>query len=102
MIPSGWKSSMRKFLLQISAFGILAVAIFAGVLLSSAGAHEAHQMRCTQVSIDTIRADIQAMKDGEAKRTATKEMKMAEGMMVSKDREGCVAHMHNAMEAIEE
>jgi hypothetical protein len=95
------ENSMPKFLIVNSAFGTVAIVIFVSVLLTSAVAHEAHQMRCTQTRINAIRADIQAMKDGEAKRTATKEMEMAEDMMTGKDMEGCVAHMHNAVEAVE-
>jgi hypothetical protein len=49
-----------------------------------------------------MHADIQAMDDGEAKATAMQEMEMAEKMMAKKDMEGCVTHMHNAMEAMEE
>ena len=48
-----------------------------------------------------MNTDIQAMDDGEAKTTATKEMKMAEDMMVKKDMKACMTHMHNAMEAME-
>ena len=58
-------------------------------------------MECNRTRIDAIHADIQVMKDSEAKRTAAKEMKMAEALMAGKNIEGCVAHMHNAMEAIE-
>ena len=58
-------------------------------------------MQCTQTRINAIRGDIQVMKDGEAKRTAAKEMEMAEARMAGKDMEGCVAHMHSAVEAIE-
>jgi hypothetical protein len=57
-------------------------------------------MECTQTSINALHADIQAMKDGEAKRTATKELEMAEDMMASEDMKGCVI-MHNATEAVE-
>jgi hypothetical protein len=41
------------------------------------------------------------MDDGEAKTTASKEMRIAEDMMIKKDMKACVTHMHNAMEAIE-
>jgi hypothetical protein len=92
---------MRVFLLVNSVSRTLAVVIFFNALLASAIAHEKHQMRCTQTGINAIHADIQAMKDGEAKRTAMKEMKLAEDMMAGKNMDGCVAHMHNAVEAIE-
>jgi hypothetical protein len=41
------------------------------------------------------------MNDGEAKRMAMKEMKMAEEMMDRKDMDACKTHMHNAMDAID-
>jgi hypothetical protein len=51
--------------------------------------------------MNAMKADIQAMDDGEAKTTATKEMQMAQDMMANNDMKGCAAHMHNAMEAME-
>jgi hypothetical protein len=90
---------MRRFLLVKFVFS--ALAVFSNGLLVPATAHEKHQMQCTQTNINVVHADIQAMKDGEAKRTAMKEMKLAEDMMAGKNMEGCVAHMHNAVEAIE-
>jgi hypothetical protein len=79
----------------------LALAMCASGALISAVAHEGHKMECTETSINAMKADIQAMPNGEAKTTATKEMQMAEDMMTKKDTEGCKAHMHNAMEATE-
>jgi hypothetical protein len=96
------RARMRKFLSPNFVFGTVAVIFLVGVLDSAVIAHEAHKTKCTQASINAVRADVQAMKDGEAKRTAAKEMKLAENMMASKDKEGCVSHMHKAMEAIEE
>jgi hypothetical protein len=96
----GRKNSMRKFLFVSFVFGTLAIVIFARALLTSAIAHERHQMQCSQTRINAIHADIQAMKEGEAKRTATKEMEKAADKMAGKDMEGCAAHMHNAVEAI--
>jgi hypothetical protein len=69
--------------------------------LNFAIAHEGHQIDCTETSINAVNTDIQAMDDGEAKTTASKEMKMAEDLMIKKDMKACVTHMHNAMEAIE-
>lgn len=92
---------MRKSIFASVASGTLALATCASVPLTSAVAHEAHQMECNETSINAMNADIQAMSDGEAKATALKEMAMAEEMMAKKDIEACVAHMHNAMEAIE-
>ena len=79
----------------------LVLAIGASAPLISAVAHEAHKMECTETSINAMNTDIQSMDDGEAKTTAMKEMKMAEDMISKKDMEGCEAHMHNAMEAME-
>lgn len=92
---------MRKLLFGNSVSRTLSVVIFFSALLASAFAHEKHRMQCTQTGISAIHADIQAMKDGEAKRIAMKEMKLAEDMKAGKNMEGCVAHMHNAVEAIE-
>lgn len=82
--------------------GFLAVMALGGFPLSPARGHEKHQMQCNQTTIDAIRADLQMMKDGAAKRTAVKEADMAESKMAGKDKEGCIAHLHNAMEMIEE
>jgi hypothetical protein len=48
-----------------------------------------------------LKADIQAMGEGEAKKTATKEMEAAQLMMAKKDMEACKSHIHSAMEATE-
>ena len=82
-------------------FGVLSLAAFADVPLTFAIAHEGHQMECTETSINAVNSDLQAMDDGEAKTTASKEMEIAEDMMIKKDMKACVTHMHNAMEAIE-
>ena len=92
---------MRKFVFANVVFGTFGFAGFASAALTSALAHEEHQMECNATSINAMNTDIQAMNDGETKTTATKEMKMAEEMMVNKDMKACVTHMHNAMEAIE-
>ena len=47
-------------------------------------------MECTETSINAVNTDIQAMDDGEAKTTASKEMEMAEDMMTKKDMKACV------------
>jgi hypothetical protein len=93
---------MRKTVFASVVFGALALATCASVPLTSAVAHEEHQMECTETSINAMNADIQAMSGGEAKTTAMTEMKMAEDMMAKKDIGACTAHMHNAMEALEE
>jgi hypothetical protein len=80
----------------------LAVVVGAGVPLVSAGAHEGQKVDCNETSMNALRADIQAMDDGEAKTTATKEMQMAQDAMANKDMKGCAAHMHSAMDAMEQ
>ena len=92
---------MRRLVFAYFVFGTLALVTCASVLPTSAVAHEEHQMECNETSINAMNADIQAMSDGEAKTTAMTEMKMAEDMIAKKDMEACVAHMHNAMEAME-
>ena len=82
-------------------FWTLGLTAFASGPLNFAVAHEGHQMDCTETSINAVNTDIQAMDDGEAKTTASKEMEMAEDLMIKKDMKACVTHMHNAMEAIE-
>jgi hypothetical protein len=91
---------MRKFVLVIKLFlGILAFAIAPSV---SAIAHEEHKMECNETAMNAMNADIQAMADGDAKTKAMEEMEMANVMMGKEDTDGCMAHMHKAMEAIEE
>ena len=90
---------MRKSVFASVVSGTVALATCASVPLTSAVAHEEHQ--CNETAINAMNADIQAMGDGEAKTTALKEMAMAEDMMAKKDMEACMAHMHNAMEALE-
>jgi len=89
---------MRKWILSNLVFGALALA---SVHASFAVAHEEHHMECNETGMNAMHADIQAMDEGEAKTTATKEMKMAEDMMAKKDMKACADHMHNAVEAIE-
>jgi len=79
----------------------LALLVFASSPRNLAIAHEGHQMECKKTSMQAIKADIQAMNDGEAKTMAMKEMKMAEEMMDKKDMNACKTHMHNAMDALD-
>jgi hypothetical protein len=79
----------------------LALLMFASAPRNPASAHEGHQMECKKISMQAIKADIQAMNDGEAKTMAMKEMKMAEEMMDKKDMNACKTHMHNAMDAMD-
>ena len=79
----------------------LALLVVASAPRDLAIAHEGHQMECKKISMQAIKADIQAMNDGEAKTVAMKEMKMAEEMMDKKDVNACKTHMHNAMDAMD-
>jgi hypothetical protein len=85
-----------------SILGIVALAVAAGAPSDLAIAHEAHNVECTETAINAANADIQAMPDGAAKTKAVQEMQLAEEMMAKKDMKACVAHIHNAMEAMEE
>jgi hypothetical protein len=92
---------MRKFVFTKLAIGIIGLMAYASAPLTSAVAHEGHQMECTETGINALSADIQAMPDGEAKTTATKEMEAAQQMMAKNDMAGCKSHIHSAMEASE-
>jgi len=48
-----------------------------------------------------VKADIQAMAEGEARTTASSELQAAQEMMAKNDIEGCKSHIHSAMEATE-
>ena len=79
--------------------GCLALACF-GVAPPTT-AHEEHHAECNETAINALKADIQAMQEGEAKTTATKEMNLAQEMMAKNDGEACKSHIHSAMEATE-
>lgn len=64
-------------------------------------AHEQHQMECSEASLNAMKADVQAMPDGQPKATAVKEVEAAQDTMRKKDMKTCMTHMHNAMEVIE-
>jgi hypothetical protein len=80
---------------------LLLLAGFAGLRLTLAFGHEGHHAECNETAINALKADIQAMGEGEAKTTATKEMETAQEMMAKNDMEGCKNHVHSAMEATE-
>ena len=89
---------MRKLNFSNLVFGALVLTC---VPVGFAIAHEDHQMKCDETSMNAMHADIQSMNEGEAKTTALKEMQMAEDTMAKKDMKACATHMHNAMEATE-
>lgn len=92
---------MRGFIFTRILFGTLGFITFASVPANLVVAHEGHKMECNETSVNAMKADIQAMPNGEAKTTAMKEMQMAEQMMAKHDMGGCETHMDNAMEATE-
>jgi hypothetical protein len=79
----------------------LIAALLSAILATPAIAHEGHQMECSETAIHALHADVQAMPDGEAKTEAMKEMDAPEAMLAKKEMDGCMAHMHKAMEQIE-
>jgi hypothetical protein len=80
---------------------LLLLAGFAGTPLTLAFGHEEHHVECSETALNALKADIQAMGDGEARTTATKEVEAAQQMMAENDMEGCKSHIHSATEATE-
>ena len=74
---------------------------FAVLPITLALGHEGHHAECNDTVINALKADIQAMGEGEARTTATKELQAAQQMMAKNDMEGCKSHIHSAMEATE-
>jgi hypothetical protein len=93
--------NMRNLGLKCALRRLLLLAGFAGLPLTLALAHEGHHVECNETAINALKADIQAMGDGEARTTATKEVEAAQRMMAKNDLEGCKRHIHSAMEATE-
>ncbi len=93
---------MRKSVFVNLVIGTVASAVLASAPLPFALAHEGAQMDCSETNINAMSADIQSMPDGEAKTTASAEMKIAEETMAKKDMKACMSHMQKAMEALEE
>jgi hypothetical protein len=84
--------------IAIFVFGVVGLTAFSAHI----AAHEAHQAKCSKTASNALKADIQAMPDSDAKTKAMRELAMADEMMGKQDIKACEAHMHNAMEAIEE
>jgi len=91
---------MRKPLRNIS-LRVLLLAGFAGLPFTLAVGHEGHHVQCNGTTIHAVKADIQAMGEGEARTTASSELQAAQEMMTKNDIEGCKSHIHSAMEATE-
>jgi hypothetical protein len=93
--------SMRNLPIKNISLRLLLLAGFAGLPLTLALGHEGHHAECNETTINALKADIQAMGEGEARTTATKELEAAQQMMAKNDMEGCKTHIHSAMEAAE-
>ncbi|HSA65157.1 MAG TPA: hypothetical protein VLE25_10725 [Nitrospira sp.] len=93
---------MSKSVFARVCVGAVIFATVVSAQLTAALTHEAHKMTCDETAMNAMNADIQALPDGDAKTKATNELAMAEEMMGKNDMKGCEAHMHNAMEAMEE
>ena len=91
---------MRKPLRNIS-LRVLLLAGFAGLPFTLAVGHEGHHVQCNGTTINAVKADIQAMGEGEARTTASSELQAAQEMMTKNDIEGCKSHIHSAVEATE-
>ena len=86
---------MRNISLQLILWSGLV-----GLPLNLSLGHEGHH-ECNEAAINALKADIQAMGEGEARTTASKEVEAAQQMMAKNDLEGCKSHIHSAMEATE-
>jgi hypothetical protein len=92
---------MQNLLLRNTSLRLLLLAGLAGLPLTLALGHEGHHADCNETVINALKADIQAMGEGEAKTTARKEIEAAQEMMAKNDMEGCKSHIHSAMEDME-
>jgi len=92
---------MPNLTLRSTSFRLFLLAGLAGLPLTLAFGHEGHHVECHETAINAVKADIQAMSEGEARTTASKEVEAAQQMMAKNDIEGCKSHIHSAMEATE-
>ena len=92
---------MPNLPLRSTSFRLFLLAGLAGLPLTLAFGHEGHHVECSETAINAVKADIQAMSEGEARTTASKEVEAAQQMMAKNDIEGCKSHIHSAMEATE-
>lgn len=92
---------MRNLRLCNTSLRLLLLVGFVGLSPVFALGHESHHVECNDTAINALKADIQAMGQGEARTTATKEVEAAQQMMAKNDIEGCKSHIHSAMEATE-
>jgi hypothetical protein len=92
---------MRNLHLRNASLLLILFTGLVGLPLTLALGHEGHHVECNETAINAVKADIQAMGEGEARTTATKEVETAQQMMAKNDIEGCKSHIHSAMEATE-
>jgi hypothetical protein len=92
---------MRNLRLWNTSLRLLFSAGFVGLPITLALGHEGHHAECNDTTINALKADIQAMGEGEARTTATKEVEAAQQMMAKNDIDGCKSHIHSAIEATE-
>jgi hypothetical protein len=96
-----FKTRRRNNMLRNISLRLILWSALVGLPLSLALGHEGHQVQCNETAINALKADIQAMGEGEARTTASKEVEAAQQMMAKNDIEGCKTHIHSAMEATE-
>jgi hypothetical protein len=92
---------MRTLPLRNAPLQLLLATVFATLPLNFALGHESHHVQCNGTTINAVKADIQAMGEGQARTTASSELQAAQEMMAKNDIEGCKSHIHSAMEATE-
>jgi hypothetical protein len=95
------RNDMRNLRLRNISLRLLLLVGLAGLPLTLALGHEGHHAECTETALNALKADIQAMGEGEARTTASKEVEAAQQLMAKNDLEGCKSHIHSAMEATE-
>jgi hypothetical protein len=95
------RHKMRKLMLRNISLSLILMIGLAGVSLTLALGHEGHQAECNDTALNALKADVQAMDEGESKTTARKELEAAQQSMAKNDTEGCKNHIHSAMEATE-
>ena len=92
---------MRNLLFRNASLRLLLLVSSAAFPLTLALGHEGHHAECNDTAINALKADIQAMGEGEAKTAAAREMEAAQQMMAKNDIEACKSPIHSAMEATE-
>ena len=92
---------MRNLHLRNASLLLILFTGLVGLPLTLALGHEGHHVECNETAINALKADIQAMGEGEARTTASKEVEAAQQMMAKNDIEGCKSHIHSAMQATE-